>query len=265
VNYQRAFSTLGCGELALDEAFLMGARHHVSGIEVRTLKDSLDVPAVFAAEYGSPAELARHVASREERIVALDTSLRLVGGNDGDRVNFLRFVPWAEALGVRWLRVFDGGATADETEIAAAAEALGWWRRQRAQAGWDVDMMIETHDSLFTAEKIRRLVSVVPDAAILWDSHHTWKRGKEDPIQTWESIAPHVVHIHVKDSVSRRSEKFPYTYVPPGSGEFPMGPLAARLAAEFSGSVSLEWERMWHPDLPELDVALAAAERCQWW
>jgi sugar phosphate isomerase/epimerase len=99
----------------------------------------------------------------------------------------------------------------------------------------------------------------------LWDSHHTWKRGGEDPVATWAAIAPHVVHVHVKDSVSRPSAKHPYTYVVPGSGEFPAAPLMDCLRREFSASVSLEWERQWHPYLSPLDEALTAATRNGWW
>jgi hypothetical protein len=36
-------------------------------------------------------------------------------------------------------------------------------------------------------------------------------------------------------------------------------------ADNFAGPVSLEWERLWHPYLPPLDVALACAEKNRWW
>jgi sugar phosphate isomerase/epimerase len=167
---------------------------------------------------------------------------------------------------VRWLRVFDGGKMADEGELFRAVETLRWWRDERAARGWQVDLMIETHDSLFTAAAIGRLLAVVPDAAILWDSHHTWKKGGEDPLVTWRAIRASVVHVHVKDSVSVPSARHPVTYVLPGAGEFPMSPLMAELtAANFSGPVSLEWERMWHPYLPPLDEALTVATARGWW
>jgi hypothetical protein len=45
-----------------------------------------------------------------------------------------------------------------------------------------------------------------------------------------------------------------------------MTPLKAELrAANFSGPVSLEWERMWHPYLPPLDEALTVAAARGWW
>jgi sugar phosphate isomerase/epimerase len=85
-------------------------------------------------------------------------------------------------------------------------------------------------------------------------------------VVTWRAIRGHVVHVHVKDSVSVPSARHPFSYVLPGEGEFPMTPLKAELrAANFSGPVSLEWERMWHPYLPPLDEALTVAAARGWW
>ena len=44
-----------------------------------------------------------------------------------------------------------------------------------------------------------------------------------------------------------------------------MAALREVLRAEYDGWVSLEWEKLWHPYLPPLDDALAAAARRDWW
>lgn len=265
MSYRRAFSSLGWPEAALDEVLALAARHRVTAVELRSLGGTVDLPAYFARRHGSPAALAEKLRSSAAGIVALDTGLRLVDPAPGEREKLLNFLPWAEALGVRWLRVFDGGKTADAAELARAAAAMDWWRAIRRANAWRADLMIETHDSLFTAAAIQRFLEVAPGTAILWDSHHTWKKGGEDPVATWNAIKPHVVHIHVKDSVSRPSESHPYTYVLPGEGEFPMAPLRAVLQAEYSGPLSLEWEKLWHPYLPSLDEALRTAAAKAWW
>ncbi len=126
--------------------------------------------------------------------------------------------------------------------------------------------MVETHDSLLTAAAIQRLTAAAPGTAILWDAHHTWRKGGESPVSTWEAIRSSVCQIHVKDSVTVATADAPYRYVLPGSGEFPMQPLVGALsAAGFAGPVCLEWEKLWHPELAPLDEALTAADRCNWW
>lgn len=264
----RCLNTLGCPEASLDEACALARRHGLDGVEVRALGGTTDLAGHLAAAFGSPEALAARGKAREPggRIVAFNASWKLIGGNPADREQLLALVPWAETLGVRWLRVFDGGRSADGAEAAEAAAALQWWRRERAAHGWRVDLMVETHDALVTAAAVRRFLAAAPGTAILWDAHHTWRKGGEDPRATWAAIRESVVHVHVKDSIGVPSARHPFTYVLPGEGEFPMAPLAAELAsAGFAGPVSLEWERLWHPYLPPLEQALVAAAARRWW
>ncbi len=264
----RCFSSLGCPEFSLEETLALAARHGLDGVELRALAGTVDLGPYLAQTYGSPEALAEKLRAEwpQVRVVAFNTSLKLIGGSSAERDQVRDLAPWADALGVRYLRVFDGGRTADGPELTAALDTLRWWRDEKKSRGWRVDFMIETHDSLWTAAAIQRLLAVAPDAAILWDAHHTWKKGGEDPIVTWRAIHAHVVHIHVKDSISVPSARHPFTYTLPGAGEFPAAPLLATLRAEkFTGPISLEWERMWHPYLPLLAEALATAERTGWW
>jgi sugar phosphate isomerase/epimerase len=264
MNFLRTFSSLGCPDATLDSALRIAADHGVQGVELRALEGTVDLPAVFAKRYGTPAALAARVASQPIRIVALDTSLKLCDSDDAAWRGMEGFLPWAEALGGVRLRVFDGGKSGTDDELAAMAKRLEWWRAWRAERGWTSDVMIETHDSLFCAAKIRALAERASAPPVLWDSHHTWKRGGEDPVATWREIRPLVVHIHVKDSISVASARHPFSYVLPGQGEFPMAPLREALAAEgYEKPLSLEWERLWHPTIPPLEQALAAAQG--WW
>jgi sugar phosphate isomerase/epimerase len=262
----RCFSSLGCPELSLEATLALAAKHRVPLVELRALDGSVDLPAHFTARFGTPARLATHVAGSGVRVVAFDASVRLVGGTAAERAELAALAPWAEALGVRWLRVFDGGKGMTADELTAAAATLQWWRELRSTRGWQVDVMVETHDSLLTAVDIGRFRAAAPDTAILWDAHHTWRKGGEDPVATWRAIRSGVVHVHVKDSIGVPSARHPFTYVLPGDGEFPVAPLLAALSADrFEGPVSLEWEKQWHPYLPSLDAALTVAAARRWW
>jgi sugar phosphate isomerase/epimerase len=263
--YRRCISTLGCPDYSLEEVLALAERHHLDAVEIRALAGTVDVPAVLAAACGEPARLAARMRTSSVPIVSLDTSLKLADNGPADRAAFLQFVPWAEACGVPWLRVFDGGKQADAATHRAMADTVAWWREERARHGWRADIMIETHDALFTARSIHDFLALAPGTAILWDTQHTWRNGSEEPLTTWRAIKSHVVHVHVKDSVSRPSERHPFSYVLPGEGEFAMAPLRAALAAEFTGCVSLEWEKLWHPYLAPLDNALTAAAKRNWW
>lgn len=268
MSFIRAFSTLGCPELSLEEVLTLAARHGLGAVELRALEGTIDLPGYFSQRFGGPENIAETglILSNRPRIVSIGTSFKLSDSTIAGREELLRFVAWAEALNVPRLRVFDGGSKGDDAELERAAETFAWWRKLRAKNGWRTDLMIETHDSLFTAETIACFLSFAPDAAVLWDTHHTWKRGGEMPAATWRVIKANVVHIHVKDSVSRPGSRHPFTYVLPGRGEFPSTELFAALRADqFGGPVSLEWEKHWNPELPPLDDALTAAHASAWW
>ncbi|WP_348643603.1 sugar phosphate isomerase/epimerase family protein [Rhizobium lusitanum] len=261
-----AFSTLGCADLELDEALALAARHGVDAIEIRALGGTIDLVAYFTERFGSPAGLAKALKASPVGVCAFDTSLRLVGATPETKEEFLRYLPWAEAAGVTSLRVFDGGETGDEGEFAEALATLEWWRETARREGFQAEMVIETHDLLAYPDAIGRFLEMAPDCALLWDTHHTWRKGGQDPVATWNMVRRNTRHLHVKDSVSRAGPRLPYSYVVPGSGEFPMAALAAVLAADgYAGVISLEWERLWHAELPPLDQALQAARHNKWW
>lgn len=263
--YFRTYSTLGSPALNLPETFALAERHGLAGVELRALGGTIDLPAHFASAFGTPDKLAAWLKGQTGRILSLDTSLKLAENTPEARAEFLKFVPWAEAAGVPRLRVFDGGHAGDEATRRAMAETVAWWRKLRSENGWKTDLMVETHDALATTGSILGFLAFAPGTGILWDTHHTWKVGKEDPVATWRAIRPHAVHLHVKDSVSIPSGKHSFSYRLPGNGEFPMAPLRELLRTEYHGPVSLEWERLWHPELAPVDDALNAATTNGWW
>jgi sugar phosphate isomerase/epimerase len=266
MSWSRCISTLGCPEFSLEEALALAGKHGVTSIEVRALGGTVDLPAYLAATYGSPAALAGRLRGSPVRIVAFNVSLRLAGGTAAEKEQLVAIVPWVEALGVKWVRVFDGGKDATADEFVAARETLRWWEDLRARHRWQAEVMIETHDSLFTAEKISNFLRAVPGIAVLWDAHHTWRKGGEEPVVTWAAIRSSVVHVHVKDSIPVPSARHPFTYVLPGDGGFPIAKTLAALRTDaFAGPVSLEWEKLWHPYLPSLDEALTVARTRSWW
>ena len=82
-------------------------------------------------------------------------------------------------------------------------------------------------------------------------------------LQTWEALGDCVCGVHVKDSrpegLSGRAEALP------GSGDVPVVQLLKLLREiEFAGPVALEWEKYWHPELPDLEAALKSMSQAGW-
>src|SRR4051812_47159213 len=155
----RALSSLGCPEFTLDQTLALAAKHGLDGVELRALGGTVELPAYFIQHFGTPEALAERVNASGLKVVAFAASLHLVGGTAMERQQLVAFGRWAEALGVRWIRVFDGGKNADAAEFAEAAQTIAWWRGVRREREWQVDLMVETHDTLVTAAAIQRFIA----------------------------------------------------------------------------------------------------------
>ena len=140
------------------------------------------------------------------------------------------------------------------------------WRQEKKRQGWRADLLVETHDSFSASGPCLRLLELLDERVnFIWDSHHTWCLGGESPAETWRLLAPYIRHVHIKDSIAVPSARHPFTYVVPGQGKMPVLSVFELLSRDgFLGTVSLEWEKMWHPYLPPLADALTACRERGW-
>jgi len=215
------------------------------------------------------------------------------------------YVELAASVGARFVRVFGdvlpaGPDAAREAVLDQIAEGLN--RLGEFAATCNVDILLETHGDFADTAAVCALIPRVHSRSVglLWDTHHPWKFFGESLEQTWDSLRPWVRHTHWKDSISRpvageqgtderrasdqadgaavvgaaaaahalMSGHREADYVLFGDGEFP-AELCARLLKRsgYDGWLSLEWEKLWHPQLAGPEVALphfAQAMRTLW-
>lgn len=269
-SIQPCFSTLGCPDYSLERVAALALEFDVPFLELRVLENRLDLPEHLQNFPGGWSGAREFLKERGLEVRVLGTSFKLVGHDRKQWEELRKFAELAEALGAPYLRAFGGGtwgqplSPADYQDAAAAAAR---WEDERRRRGWKVNLLVETHDAFSASGPCLRLLELLSTPLdFIWDSHHTWRLGGEDPLRTWELLAPRVRHVHIKDSINVPSARHPYTYVLPGEGQMPArAALAALEQGGFSGAVSLEWEKMWHPYLPPLPEALQAARHCRWW
>ncbi len=255
-NFKWGFSTLGCPELSLAEAVKLSDDFDFPYLELRTLEGSLDLPAIFA----DPVKLALLKSlTAAGRIRVLGSSFGLAScKNDYDALAALGRL--ADKAGIPWLRVFGGfdfGEEFGEERITVALENLAWFR----SLGLNAQLALETHDGCSSAARCRRLIDRIEcGIPIIWDAHHTCRYAGETFADSWELLAGHVIDVHVKDSRIGDDGKIVNTV--PGEGDLPVPELLELLEkADYTGLVTLEYEKHWHPELPEIRVALAAVNR----
>jgi sugar phosphate isomerase/epimerase len=240
---QLAFSTLACPAWTIQEIIAGAVASGYTGIELRGYQESMDLPSAppFVAE--NRAHTRRVFAEAGLEICVLGSSA-LVGKNEVAQVE--SYAMLAHDLGCPYIRIFSG----KPDSFAAAVQTI---RSMGAVAAkWGVSLLLETHDDFSTGAAVGKLLQEAAHPALfaLWDLHHPYRRG-ESPTETLTALGPWLRHVHVKDGIAGQG----YTLL--GEGDVPIGHMLALLRAQsYTGYLSVEWEKRWHPDLPAPEVAL---------
>lgn len=260
---------MGCPAASLAEACSLAAEYLIPAIELRSLNNTIDLPRLFATSGWTPA-VTRDICKQNcVQLAGAGSSFKLISPDPAERAALVEFCDWANPLGIPYVRTFGGGkwgTPLTDEDFQQAVRNLEWWRAEKSARGWKLELLLETHDAFAASGPCLRLNERL-DAPLnlIWDSHHTWRYAGESPTETWQRIGPFVRHVHFKDSVDRPSARHPYTYVLCGEGQMPLAETIHILRADkFTGAVSLEWEKLWHPYMPSLSVALAGLRQQPW-
>ena len=82
-----------------------------------------------------------------------------------------------------------------------------------------------------------------------------WTITRERPKEVYKSLHPYIRHTHIKDAnIVNNKEQ----YVLLGQGEVPIFEAIDALSdGGYSGYYSFEWEKLWHPEIGDPEIALA--------
>jgi sugar phosphate isomerase/epimerase len=260
-----AFSTLGCPAWEWKKILEFATQHGFSAIELRGVEGKLDLPALplFAAD--RIEQTKQEIRASKLRIACISSSAQMYVEDPAKREKELadarRFIDLASTLGAPYVRVFGGKADSDKSPAPSdetkARVASGLKELGKYAGPHNVTVIIESHDH-FTASAT--LKSVLQSAesehvGLLWDAHHTFATSHEDPEFTVSQLGPWIRHTHLKDSVDDGEDR---KYVLTGRGTVPIQrQIEALRSIGFKGFYCFEWEKLWHPDIDDPEIAIA--------
>jgi sugar phosphate isomerase/epimerase len=253
------FSTLGCPAWPMRTILDVAAREGYAAIELRGLEGEMDLPK--RPEFSSDvASTVAELRARNLRVSCLGSSAELHHRDAADRAKHMdearRFIDLAAKLQAPYVRVFGDKYLPDEPKsalvdrVAAGLRELAGYARDSGVA-----VIIESHGQVTDSATLKAILTAAGEGpALLWDAHHTAVASKEAPADTFRQLGAWVRHTHLKDS---RPEGDGVRYVLTGTGTVPVRETVRVLAAGgYKGYYSFEWEKKWHPEIDEPEVAI---------
>lgn len=253
------FSTLGCPSWDWPKILDFAEQNGFAAVELRGLQGTMDLPSRPEFADAQIEQSKKAVTRRGLGICCVSSSANMHDtGPEHEKqlADARRFIDLASRLGAPYVRVFGNKLVGPrDAAVQHIADSLGELGGYAAPKG--VTVLIESHGDFTNSAILREILekAASPHVALLWDAHNTFVEGKEDPAITVSQLGKYIRHTHLKDS---RTENGQDHYVLTGRGEVPVKRQVELLvAAGYTGYYSFEWEKAWHPEIAEPEVAIA--------
>jgi sugar phosphate isomerase/epimerase len=252
---------LGCPDWDLPEIAAAAQSYGFDAIELRAIRGDLDL--LSRPEFRSDAveTTRRWLADRALPICCLDTSCRFDSPDDHERrmqVEIaVRHTELAASLGAPLIRIFPDTIHPDSTREETRDNIAECLHEVALRGCAGVKVGLETHGDFARGSSAAEIVRLAnhPNVVLIWDVANSLAAG--DSIEkSSRDVAPFLAHVHLRDArpVEGREHWLP---VLAGTGEVSFREAVSALTAlNYDGYLSFEWEKYWHPEIEEPEVAL---------
>ena len=258
-----SFSTLGCPDWDLPTIVNFAVKHGYTGIELRGIQRELDLTKTGAFNTAESRAAAIALMNQNRlQFVGLGSSATLHFADAATRKKNLdegkRFIDLAQQINCPFVRVFPNNLPNDQdkqTTLQLITDGLLELANYAKHT--NITVLMETHGDLVKSEDILAIMQAAehPNAGLVWDVANMWNITKESPVEVYEKLKKYIRHTHVKDS-KMVDGKLQYTFL--GQGEVPIFDAINRLRKDgYRGYYSFEWEKLWHPEIAEPELAFA--------
>ena len=250
-----AFSTLACPKWSLEQIIKVARRHGYEGLEFRLLNGE-----ILSADLDKTTrnEVYAQCTAAGLKIICVDTSIKIATQNSEGRTAQIRdgmaYLEMAAEWGAPFIRVFGGTpeGTPKAEALKASIECLTTLAKWGEEMG--IKVLLETHDAFSSSAAVMEVLNHVPQAGALWDTLHPYRVG-EQPAETATCLGGRYHHIHIKDGRRTNGESWDLTLL--GEGDVPIPAILSTLQSQgYNGWLSVEWEKKWHPEIAEPEIAI---------
>jgi sugar phosphate isomerase/epimerase len=257
-----SFSTLGCPDWPFEKITDFAVANGYSGLEIRGIQRQMDLTK--CSEFNSAENIAatlKLMKSKGLKFVDLGSSAEMHHSDEAERRKQMdeakRFIDLAQQLNCPYIRVFPNKLPKENRDATIDLIVKGLIEAGDHAKGTNVMVLMETHGEVVESAVLKQIMEAAnhPKVGLVWDVCNMWTMTKESPGQVYAALKKYIHHTHIKDAVL--SDKGPQ-YRLMGKGEVPIFEAIDILFKDgYKGYYSFEWEKLWHPEIPEPEVALA--------
>lgn len=258
-----AFSTLGCPGWTFPQTIEFAAKHGYKGIELRGILKQLDLP--LCPEFNSSdnrAATLRMMKDKGLKFANLGSSATLHFAEGAERQKNLddakRFIDLAHDIECQNIRVFPNNfIKGQEKQVTIDLIIKGLVYLAEYAKGSRVNILMESHGDLVRIDDLEYVMKTAahPQVGLIWDISNMWTITKESPTAAYGRLKHYIKHTHIKDA-KLIGDKLEYTFL--GTGDVPIFEAVDLLVKDgFKGYYSFEWEKLWHPEIAEPELAFA--------
>ncbi len=258
-HYPLAFTTLACPDWSWEQVVQKAVEYGYQGVELRGVEGEMDLTKAAPFTGSRLPATKRELKERGLAIPCLDTSCRFDQASEiGDSIDEgKRHIDLAGELDAPYIRVFgDRIPDIQSGEKIIGQVVQGLLALAQHAEGTGVQVLLESHGDFARLPNLLAVMSAVhhPHVGVLWDVHHPYRFFSEPLADTYEKLKERIRHVHLKDSVSMDGE---VRYCLLGQGIVPVSEVLQLLASGgYDGWIAFEWEKRWHPEIEEPEVAL---------
>jgi sugar phosphate isomerase/epimerase len=254
-----SFSTLGCPKWTLQEIIKTAAGNGYEGVEFRGLQGELFLPK--RPEFSTTiSDTVAQFADRKIKICGLGSSAALHHADAATRAKNIdegkQFIDVAQKLSCPYVRIFPNNLPKEqEKQQTLDLITEGLLELANYAKGANVTVLLETHGDIVYKDDLLHIMQHAehPNVGLIWDIFNMWSVTGEAPATVFEALKKYIKHTHIKDA-TRNGDKFNYVFV--GNGIVPLAEAIGVLKSSgYKGFYSFEWEKMWHPEIPEPELA----------
>ena len=251
-----SFSTIACPDYSWVDIYSMAKDLGFDGIEIRGMGDDFAAyKAMPFTEANRPKTMAKLKALNIE-IPCLSSGccLKFKEKEAETIAELTEYCKLAQQINAPYIRVLADLEAAPNGEVDDAYVAEQLKKLAPIAAQYDVTLLVETNGVYSDTHRLRALLDSVNShkIAALWDMHHPYRFAGESPEQTVANLGELIKYVHIKDSVMENGK---VVYKMMGEGDLPIQKMIEALQSiQYTGYVSLEWVKLWMPNLLDAGV-----------